>query len=67
MEERTAAHTWWGEVGDYCDVDDCCADVVVDVKIYVYEMLAQVVMLEAYQDVPVEWRGKILPATWIST
>ena len=33
MEERTAAHTWWDEMGDYCDVDDWRADVVVDVNI----------------------------------
>ena len=64
MEERTATHTWWDEMGDYCDVDDWCADVVVDVNIDVYEMLAQIVILAANQDVPVEWRGKIWPATW---
>ena len=39
MEERTAAHTWWDEKGDYYTVDDWCADVVVDVNIDVYEML----------------------------
>ena len=38
-------------MGDYCDVDDWCADVVVDVNIDVYGML---VMLAANQDVPVE-------------
>ena len=27
------------KIGDYCDVDDWCADVVVDVNIDVYGML----------------------------
>ena len=41
-------------MGDYCDVNDWCAEVVVDVYIDVYGMLAQIVVLAANQDVPVE-------------